>query len=660
MTILKMTTYRMPAADLGMENPNPDLNNGGRDVHSAYRATDAITDEEKQNLGKGMVKTILPYTFRDCYNRERNIKDIPAIEMENDYLRAIFLPTLGGRLWSLFDKKKNRELLYVNSAFQPANLAIRNAWFSGGVEWNFCVVGHSPLTCEPLFVEFAETENGEPVLRMYEYERIRGTVISVEAYLPSDEGVLYFRNGIENTSPDEKYGYWWSNIAVPETKGTRVIVPSDEAFMCSYEDGEYILDKSSIPYSNDADLSYPINSYNSVDFFYKIPQERAHWIAAVDKDGKGLLQFSQNMLKSRKMFLWGQCPGGKRWAEFLSNPGEIYIEIQAGVGNTQLEHIPMKAGESWSWVEAYCATDCDSKKVHGKWMDAQSEVENQLAKIIGINKAQLENINSILEDRFPKVLKNNRIVQNGSGWGYLENQMRVRNNQPLITERFCFPADSVTEKETEWLELLNTGEFVSKDITEIPQSYIISKDWLGIAENSTRNSDNWYAWLQLGVMYFANDMVTKSKTAFEKSISCCENIWAYRNLAVLAKQSGSIDEAVFFAKKSLEADGFERGLTVNCAQIMTDIGAYDEWLKVFETLPQNIKADGRILLYTAISYVRTNQAEKAAEIINTNYVLSDIKEGEESLTHLWFEMQEALTGEKRCSIPYELDFRMKG
>ncbi|MDY5231128.1 MAG: DUF5107 domain-containing protein [Eubacteriales bacterium] len=46
------------------------------------------------------------------------------------------MPEFGGQLWSLWDKKLSRKLLYVNSAFQPANLAIRNAWFSGGKEHN--------------------------------------------------------------------------------------------------------------------------------------------------------------------------------------------------------------------------------------------------------------------------------------------------------------------------------------------------------------------------------------------------------------------------------------------------------------------------------------------------------------------------------------------
>jgi Domain of unknown function (DUF5107) len=50
----------------------------------------------------------------------------------------------GGRLWSLVHKPTGRELLHRNPNFWPANLALRNAWVAGGVEWNLGTIGHSP------------------------------------------------------------------------------------------------------------------------------------------------------------------------------------------------------------------------------------------------------------------------------------------------------------------------------------------------------------------------------------------------------------------------------------------------------------------------------------------------------------------------------------
>jgi hypothetical protein len=58
---------------------------------------------------------------------------------------------LGGKLASIYDKQEQRELLFDNPVFQPANLAVLNAWFSGGIEWNGLIPGHTPFTCSSVF-----------------------------------------------------------------------------------------------------------------------------------------------------------------------------------------------------------------------------------------------------------------------------------------------------------------------------------------------------------------------------------------------------------------------------------------------------------------------------------------------------------------------------
>ena len=72
---------------------------------------------------------------------------MPGVRLGNEILKATFLPELGGRLISLLHKPLGRELLNRNPVFQPANLAIRNAWFSGGIEWNIGQLGHTFSTC---------------------------------------------------------------------------------------------------------------------------------------------------------------------------------------------------------------------------------------------------------------------------------------------------------------------------------------------------------------------------------------------------------------------------------------------------------------------------------------------------------------------------------
>lgn len=669
--MIKFEDYEINAADLGKMNPLPDIKNVSY-IHAGYEMTDNITPDERKGIGEGMVPTMLPYMLQDGYNRDRKIRKFKAVRMENEYLRAIFLPELGGRLWSLFDKKAGRELLYKNSVFQPANLALRNAWFSGGVEFNVGIKGHNPLTCSPMFAQKVVYEGGE-VLKMYEFERIRQTAYSISAYLPDGSPYLYIRDCIENTCDEEKFTYWWSNIAVNESLKTRIIVPATESFLSSYNDGRYIVDKITVPNYEGRDLSYPNNSVRSQDYFYKIPLENAKWIAAVDGDGYGLLQFSDSAMIGRKLFVWGQGAGGRHWGEWLSEEGQSYVEIQAGLARTQLEHIKIAPHTKLEWTEAYGAVRCDEKSVHGDWDTARRAVENA-SKI----KLEPENLDTTLQNIFPDAssyVSTERFC-NGSGWGAMENVIRKKAGKLPVSD-FCeFPADSFDAEQKQWIYLLENGVFPETDTKAEPVSYVSSAFWREPLEKAAQSggAQEWYAWLQLGVHCYIFGELDKAKAAFEKSVAARKSCWGYRNLAVLYKNEyGDKQSAIKYIEKAIELNSDCRGILVDCAKIYTESGLDEKWISLYETLPQSLKTDGRIRLYKAIAHINLLQLEKACEIINESFVMCDIQEGEVSVSHIWKRLYamklsketgitdsaelERLTNEK-YPLPKCLDFRM--
>ena len=431
MTELLFKDYVVPSADLGKNSCLPDIH-----VNSYIRAkisiSNNISKEDGKYIGQGMIDTLLPYCITDGYDRKRTDRAFKAAILENEYIKAVFLPELGGRLWSLYDKTEERELLYKNDVFQPANLALRNAWFSGGVEWNVGIKGHNPLTCSPLFAQRAENKNGEPVLRMYEFERIRGVVYIIEATLREKD--LMVKITIENTSDEDTYMYWWSNIAVPETPETRVIVPANDTFFCAYEDGGYFLDKTAMPYVGGKDITYSKNSPRSRDFFFDIPDGEKKWIATADKDGKGLLQMSDPILKGRKMFVWGQHEGGRHWNEWLSDKAGAYIEIQAGLLKTQLEHFVMKAKSTISWQESYSALSIDAQSAHGDFRNSASTVSS----IVSGKEA------SLCPDAFD-IASLGEYGLYGSGWGALENIIR----KAPVSDICAFPEDSMDAEQAQ-------------------------------------------------------------------------------------------------------------------------------------------------------------------------------------------------------------------
>ena len=170
-TTLRVEPYTLPAADVGPENPLPMFR--GDKENDAPKLDPAMPKEDRRYLGWRTMWRCLPHRMQDGYNREKKPRAFESLVLENEWLRATFLPQFGGRLVSLVHKPDQRELLTRNPVFQPANLALRNAWFSGGIEWNTTLRGHHYMTCSPVFAAEVRGTVGEPVLRLYEWDRVR-------------------------------------------------------------------------------------------------------------------------------------------------------------------------------------------------------------------------------------------------------------------------------------------------------------------------------------------------------------------------------------------------------------------------------------------------------------------------------------------------------
>ncbi len=62
-----------------------------------------------------------------------------ALFLENEYLKVIVLPELGGHLYSCVDKATGAEMFYANRSIRKAKIGYRGAWAAFGVEFNFPV-----------------------------------------------------------------------------------------------------------------------------------------------------------------------------------------------------------------------------------------------------------------------------------------------------------------------------------------------------------------------------------------------------------------------------------------------------------------------------------------------------------------------------------------
>jgi tetratricopeptide (TPR) repeat protein len=644
----------MPAADLGVENPLPPLTTG-LDLHRVQEISAGIPADMRRNFAYGHLPSILPYTLQDGYSRDRQPRDFRAAVLENEHLKATFLLELGGRLWSLVHKPSGRELLAVNPVFQPANLALRNAWFSGGVEWNIGTIGHSPFTCAPLFAARVEAPDSTPILRMYEWERIRQVPFQIDVTLPDGSPVLFVRVRISNPHDYELPMYWWSNIAVPETADTRVIVPSESAYRFNYSK----LDIIPVPVADRTDITYAANLNQSADFFYHIPEGRRHWITALDGNGKGLVQVSSDRLQGRKLFVWGMGSGGRRWQHFLSPTGQPYIEIQAGLARTQLEHLPMPPGE-WTWIEAYGLLETDPSIVHdGKWTKVQHAVETTLEQLIPSSMLKATFDRSATSIDSPPI----EILQRGSGWGALERLRRqAAGEKPFCSEALVFDDDSLQAQQAPWLHLLSKGVFPVPSPEGSSCVTMVQSHWHKQLENSVRGmtGGNWAAWLNLGVMrHYAGDK-DGARRAWERSLEHKETAWAGHNLAILAMEDGDQDQAVELFDIAYRKQPDLLPLLIEYGRALIAAGQPEKWLTLVAELPEPAYAIGRVRLLEAQAAIAVGDFKTVDQFFADQIIIADIREGETSLSDLWYDLHtQRLSKSENIPVDHALRARVQ-
>ena len=198
--------------------------------------------------------------------------------------------------------------------------------------------------------------DGEPVLRLWEWERIRGVVFQVDLWLPAGERGAA-RHGAhpqpERSVPCRCTGGptpRWSPARRPACSCRRAerCAPSTRTG-CGWPP----VPGRRRPRRH---LSGQPPSRRRLLLRDRRRRTARPWIAAIDGDGRGVAHVSTARLQGRKLFVWGTGRGGERWQGWLSHGGaERYAEIQAGLAPTQFEHLDMPAQAEWSWSEAFAA-----------------------------------------------------------------------------------------------------------------------------------------------------------------------------------------------------------------------------------------------------------------------------------------------------------------
>lgn len=597
-----------------------------------FRST--IQDYDGLYIGYGTRETAYPYTDQNLYEDETE-QELPVAVLENEFLYAEFLPTLGARLWKLYDKKHKRDILYTNDVIRFRNLSIRNAWFSGGVEWNCAVIGHTPFTCSPIYTAKVTGKNGEEVLRFYEFERVRGIYYQMDFWL--DRNVLMSCVRITNPNDEVVPMYWWSNMATPEYKGGRVVVPADSAYNNS--DGMGIK-KSEIPIDEGIDVSYPENIPNTIDYFYDIDKNENKFIANVDADGFGLLQFSGNRMKGRKLFSWGHIKGSEHWQNILTDKAGWYVEIQAGLGKTQYECLPMPPKTVWSFMECYTLADIGKSSVQKPYDELVQSVNDKVNSLYSSDA--LDRLCKEAESDIS--LQKGELVFSGSGFGYV-NGMLLQN----VPEQLVFTAE---DDAREWIDFVNNGTF-----SGTASSFAFGDAMKGRLSEALGGQD-WQVPYQLALIAYDGRDFESAKTLCEQSLILDNNYLNNHLYAALLYQQNK--PFSYFALKCLRLKKDDYSVCESIFRLLLKGECYNEVIHVFAEIGENLKHSPRLNMYLAMAYLRSGDADTAEELLlrDGGLKLLDFREGDKFLDTLYKGIRKEKYGEKENEVivPEQFDF----
>ncbi len=277
---------------------------------------------------------IYPYHKFEGYSKTATDSVWKVVKLENEYIEVYVLPQVGGKVWGAVEKATGEEFIYLNEVMKFRNISMRGPWTSGGIEFNFGVIGHHPSTATPVDYDLHENQDGSVSCTVGNIDLPSRTQWRVEILLAPDKAFFETRVIWYNpTSSTQAYYNWMTGAA---------LAADDLTFYCP---GDAYLDHPggvhSWPIDDEGrDLSeYRSNdfggskSYHVVgvydDFFGGYYKNRAfgfgHWSPYESMPGQ-------------KLWLWALSRSGGIWEDLLTDTDGQYIEFQAGRQLNQFSH----------------------------------------------------------------------------------------------------------------------------------------------------------------------------------------------------------------------------------------------------------------------------------------------------------------------------------
>ena len=305
----------------------------------------------EKRVYQGSSGVVYPYPVIETMSDEKVDKDYQAIWIENEYVKIMVLPELGGRVQMAWDKIKKRHYVYYNHVIKPALVGLIGPWISGGIEFNWRQ-HHRPSTYMPVDTCIEENADGSVTVwvsemeKMFHQKGMAGFTLRPGCAYLEIKGVLYNRTDVPQTF------LWWANPAVEVNDAYQSVFPPD--INAVFDHGKRAV--SSFPiatgtyYKMDYSAGVDISNYKNiyVPTSYMGVNSRFNFEGGYENDTEaGMLHVaSHHFSPGKKQWTWGNGDFGRAWDRNLTDettpeeakrwdidrPGfRPYIELMAGV-----------------------------------------------------------------------------------------------------------------------------------------------------------------------------------------------------------------------------------------------------------------------------------------------------------------------------------------
>lgn len=332
-------TVTLPTYEVGAEDPNPMF--------------------LEKRVYQGSSGAVYPYGVIDTLTGQKQMKSYQAVWLENDFIKVMLLPELGGRIHRAYDKVMQRDFVYYNEVIKPALVGLVGPWISGGIEFNW-PQHHRPTTFMPVDFTIQERDGGAKTVWLGEVEAMRGLQVMAGFTLYPDKALIEITGKVFNGNDTPRHFLWWSNPAVKGGDNHQSVFPPDVTAV--YDHGKR--DVSAFPIAHGTYYKVDYSAGVDISRYRNIPVPTSYMADKSDYDfvgaychGEqgGLLHVADHHVSpGKKQWTWGNCDFGLAWDRNLTDDSGPYIELMTGVyTDNQPDFTWLDAGEEKVFVQNF-------------------------------------------------------------------------------------------------------------------------------------------------------------------------------------------------------------------------------------------------------------------------------------------------------------------